>query len=159
MAQIWRQGHRISFHVSRAATAAPSPAAPAPTCVSLMQGDADPGTLPPNLASSGRMAPAMSEAALYAQLTHFARLLDPTLALARCKDDAERLQAQKCATHPCPYHPGSRLTPQAWASGIFGDGHTGTCTPADVHSFQAGRKEDVQSTCSPAVSREHPDQA
>lgn len=68
--------------------------------VTLMQGDADPGTLPRNLVSSGRMAPAMSETALYVQLTHFARLLDPTLALARCKDDTERLEAQKYALHP-----------------------------------------------------------
>ena len=53
-----------------------------------------------NLASSGHMAPAVSEAALYTQLTHFYRLLDPTLALSRCKDDAEKLEAQKCALKP-----------------------------------------------------------
>lgn len=60
-----------------------------------MQGGADPGTLPPNLASSGHVAPAVSEAALYTQLTHHFRLLDPALALSRCKDDAEKLEAQK----------------------------------------------------------------
>ena len=60
-----------------------------------VQGGADPGTLPPNLASSGHMAPAMPEAALYTQLTHHYRLLDPALALSRCKDDAEKLEAQK----------------------------------------------------------------
>ena len=84
-----------SSYMSRAASADPVSAALAPGNVSVMQGDAEPGTLPPNVASSGRMAPAVSEAALYAQLTHFVRLLDPTLAIARCKDDEERLQAQR----------------------------------------------------------------
>lgn len=84
-----------SSSMSRAASADPVSAALAPGNVSVMQGDADPGTLPPNVASSGRMAPAVSEAALYAQLTHFVRLLDPTLAIAHCKDDEERLQAQR----------------------------------------------------------------
>ena len=58
-----------SSYMSRAASADPVSAALAPGNVSVMQGDADPGTLPPNVASSGRMAPAVSEAALYAQLT------------------------------------------------------------------------------------------
>ena len=114
MAQLWHQGHckiqRI-FHGSCAACADPAHAAT--DSASLMQGDADPGTLPPNLASSGRMAPAMSEAALYAQLTHFARLLNPTLALMRCKDDAERLQAQKCALNPCSCLPDPNTAFQA----------------------------------------------
>ena len=69
-----------------------------------MQGGADPGTLPPNLASSGHMAPAVSEAALYTQLTHHYRLLDLALALSRCKDDAEKLEAQKCAPRPLQHN-------------------------------------------------------
>lgn len=36
------------------------------------------------------MAPAVTEAALYAQLAHFARLLDADAALARVRDEAER---------------------------------------------------------------------
>lgn len=40
----------------------------------------------------------MSEAALYTQLSHFHRLLDPSLALSRLKDDAERLEATRCVS-------------------------------------------------------------
>ena len=60
--------------------------------------------------------PAMSEAALYTQLTHLALLLDPGLALSRCKDDAERLQAQTYALRPCLLH--QKCTK------ISGKGHT-----------------------------------
>lgn len=60
-----------------------------------MQGGADPGTLPPILASSGHMRPAVPESAAYKQVTHYFRQLDATLALERCKGDAEKLEAQK----------------------------------------------------------------
>lgn len=53
----------------------------------------------PNVASAGHMAAAMSEAALYTQLSHFHRLLDPSLALARLQDDTERLDATRQEPH------------------------------------------------------------
>ena len=59
------------------------------------QGDAAPGTLPADAASGARMAPAVTEAALYAQLAHFARLLDADAALARVRDEAEREVARR----------------------------------------------------------------
>ena len=65
----------------------------------MLQGDAAPGTASPNVASAGHMAAAMSEAALYTQLSHFHRLLDPSLALARLKDDSERLEATRQGPH------------------------------------------------------------
>lgn len=43
------------------------------------------------------MTPAMTEAVLYTQLTHLFRVLDPNLAVSRCKDDTEKHDAQKCA--------------------------------------------------------------
>lgn len=58
--------------------------------IPMTQGDAAPGTLPADAASGARMAPAVTEAALYAQLAHFARLLDADAALARVRDEAER---------------------------------------------------------------------
>ena len=63
--------------------------------VFVPQGDAAPGTASPNVASAGHMSPAMSEAALYTQLSHFQRLLDSSLALSRLKDDAERQEATR----------------------------------------------------------------
>jgi hypothetical protein len=59
------------------------------------QGDAALGTASPNVASAGHMAAAMSEAALYTQLSHFQRLLDPSLAISRLKDDTERQEATR----------------------------------------------------------------
>jgi hypothetical protein len=59
------------------------------------QGDLAPGTAPPNEASSGQMVPLVSPAALYTQLSHFHRLFDPTLELARMKDEVERLEAAR----------------------------------------------------------------
>lgn len=41
------------------------------------------------------MAPFISEAALYTQLSHFHRLLDSGSELARIKDEAERTEAAR----------------------------------------------------------------
>jgi len=46
-------------------------------------------------ASGAHMAPAVTEAALYTQLAHFARLLDADAALARVRDEAEREAAAR----------------------------------------------------------------
>lgn len=51
------------------------------------------------------MAAAVSEAALYTQLSHFQRLLDPSSALARIKDDSQRLDATRSGSaHSPPTH-------------------------------------------------------
>ncbi|KAK9841868.1 hypothetical protein WJX81_008187 [Elliptochloris bilobata] len=59
------------------------------------QGDTVPGTLPADAASGARMAPLVTEAALYTQLAHFARLLDADAALARVRNEAEREAASR----------------------------------------------------------------
>lgn len=51
------------------------------------------------------MAAAMSEAALYTQLCHYHRLLDPSLALFRLKDDTERLEATRYVSQQVAYSP------------------------------------------------------
>lgn len=61
----------------------------------LAQGDAAPGTLSPDAASGAHMAQAVTEAGLYTQLAHFARLLDADATLARTKDEAEREAAAR----------------------------------------------------------------